>query len=52
MALSTKNIERMWIILAQLRDLLVTGTSRFLGKVYTKQIVGNLTGNADTTTKL
>lgn len=36
--------------MAQLRDLLVTGTSRFLGKVYATQIIANLTGNADTAT--
>ena len=38
--------------MAQLRDLLVTSTSRFLGKVYVTQIIGNLTGNAETATKL
>ena len=37
--------------MAQLKDLLVMGTARVVGKVYTPEIVGKLTGNADTATK-
>lgn len=31
--------------MAQLKDLLVTGTARFLNKVFASEFVGNLTGN-------
>lgn len=37
--------------MAQLKDLLVTGATRILGKVYSPEFVGKLTGNADTATK-
>ena len=36
--------------MAQLKDLIVNGVSRFIGKVY-GSFEGNLTGNADTSTK-
>lgn len=38
--------------MAQLKDLLVTGATRILGKVYSPEFVGKLTGNADTASKL
>ena len=37
--------------MAQLKDLLVSGAARILGKVYSPEFVGKLTGNADTATK-
>lgn len=37
--------------MAQLKDLLVTGSARIIGKVYSPEFVGKLTGNADTATK-
>ena len=37
--------------MASLKDLLVTGTARILGKIYAGGFVGNLTGNADSATK-
>ena len=36
--------------MAHLKDLIVTGVSRFIGKVYASEFVGKLTGNADTAT--
>lgn len=36
--------------MAQLKDLLVTGSARIIGKVYSPEFVGKLTGNADTAT--
>lgn len=38
--------------MAQLKDLIVNGVGRFIGKVYASEFVGKLTGNADTATKL
>lgn len=32
--------------MAQLKDLIVSGVSRFVGKVYASEIIGNLTGTA------
>ena len=37
--------------MAQLKDLIVTGAARILGKLYASEFVGKLTGNADTATK-
>ena len=37
--------------MASLKDLLVTGTARILGKIYAGGFVGNLSGNADSATK-
>ena len=37
--------------MAQLKDLLVTGAARILGKLYASEFVGKLTGNADSATK-
>lgn len=37
-------------LMAHLKDLIVTGVSRFIGKVYASEFVGKLTGNADTAT--
>lgn len=37
--------------MAQLKDLIVTGAARVLGKLYASEFVGKLTGNADTATK-
>lgn len=37
--------------MAQLKDLLVTGSARIIGKVYSPEFVGKLTGNAATATK-
>ena len=37
--------------MASLKDLLVTGTTRVLGKIYSTEFVGKLTGNADSATK-
>lgn len=37
--------------MAQLKDLLVSGSARIIGKVYSPEFVGKLTGNADTATK-
>ena len=39
------------ITIAQLKDLIVSGTARIIGKVYSPEFVGKLTGNADTSTK-
>ena len=36
--------------MAQLKDLIVNGVCRVLGKVYSPEFVGKLTGNADTAT--
>lgn len=36
--------------MAQLKDLIVNGVGRFIGKVYASEFVGKLTGNADTAT--
>lgn len=36
--------------MASLKELLVTGTTRVLGKIYSTEFVGKLTGNADTAT--
>lgn len=38
------------IFIAQLKDLIVSGVCRVLGKVYSSEFVGKLTGNADTAT--
>lgn len=38
--------------MADLKDLLVNGVARIIGKVYSPEFVGKLTGNADTATKL
>ena len=38
------------ITIAQLKDLLVSSVCRVLGKVYSPEFVGKLTGNADTAT--
>lgn len=38
--------------MANLKDLLVNGVARVIGKVYAPEFVGKLTGNADTATKL
>ena len=38
--------------MANLKDLLVNGVARIIGKVYAPEFVGKLTGNADTATKL
>lgn len=37
--------------MAQLKDLIVTGAARILGKLYASEFVGKLTGNADSATK-
>lgn len=37
--------------MAQLKDLIVSGAARVLGKLYASEFVGKLTGNADTSTK-
>lgn len=37
--------------MAQLKDLIVSGATRILGKTYSPEFVGKLTGNADTATK-
>lgn len=37
--------------MAQLKDLIVQGVTRVLGKIYAPEFVGKLTGNADTATK-
>ena len=37
--------------MAQLKDLIVSGAARVLGKLYASEFVGKLTGNADTATK-
>lgn len=37
--------------MANLKDLIVSGVGRFVGKVYASEFVGKLTGNSDTTTK-
>ena len=39
------------ITIAQLKDLIVSGTARIIGKLYSSEFVGKLTGNADTATK-
>ena len=36
--------------MANLKDLIVNGTARVIGKVYAPEFVGKLTGNADTAT--
>ena len=36
--------------MAQLKDLIVSGTARILNKIYASEFVGKLTGNADTAT--
>ena len=33
--------------IAQLKDLIVNGMGRFIGKVYASEFIGKLTGNAD-----
>lgn len=38
--------------MAHLKDLLVNGAARVLGKLYASEFVGNLTGNATTASKL
>mgnify|MGYP004466144069 CR=1 FL=1 len=38
--------------MAQLKDLIVSGAARVLGKLYASEFVGKLTGNADSATKL
>ena len=38
--------------MAQLKDLIVSGTARILNKIYATEFIGKLTGNADTATKL
>lgn len=38
--------------MANLKDLIVNGVARVIGKVYAPEFVGKLTGNADTATKL
>lgn len=37
--------------IAQLKDLIVNGMGRFIGKVYASEFVGKFTGNADSATK-
>lgn len=37
--------------MAQLKDLIVSGATRILGKTYSPEFIGKLTGNADTATK-
>ena len=37
--------------MAQLKDLIVSGAARVLGKLYASEFVGKLTGNADSATK-
>ena len=37
--------------MANVKDLLVNGNTRCLGKVYGDNFIGNLTGNASTATK-
>ena len=37
--------------MAQFKDLIVTGVTRIVGKVYAPEFVGNLAGNASTATK-
>lgn len=37
--------------MANLKDLIVNGSARVIGKTYSSEFVGNLTGNADTATK-
>ncbi len=37
--------------MANLKDLIVNGAARVIGKVYAPEFVGKLTGNADTATK-
>ena len=36
--------------MAQLKDLIVNGVGRFIGKLYASEFIGKLTGNADTAT--
>ena len=38
--------------MANVKDLIVNGATRIIGKVYAPEFVGKLTGNADTATKL
>lgn len=38
--------------MANLKDLIVNGVARIIGKTYSSEFVGNLTGNADTATKV
>lgn len=38
--------------MANLKDLIVNGAARIIGKVYASEFVGNLSGNAETATKL
>lgn len=38
--------------MAQLKDLIVSGAARVLGKLYASEFVGKLTGNADSANKL
>lgn len=38
--------------MANLKDLIVNGAARVIGKLYASEFVGKLTGNADTATKL
>lgn len=40
------------IIIASLKDIICTGVIRCLNKIYAKEFVGKLTGNADTATAL
>ena len=37
--------------MAQLKDLIVNGPSRFIGDVYATTFTGNLNGNANSATK-
>lgn len=36
--------------MAQIKDLIVNGVGRFIGKLYASEFIGKLTGNADTAT--
>ena len=38
--------------MANLKDLIVNGAARIIGKTYSSEFVGNVTGNADTATKV
>lgn len=45
-------LERKGLItIAELKDLIVSGAARIIGKLYSSEFVGKLTGNADTATK-
>lgn len=51
MALFILNRKEL-IIIASLKDIICTGVIRCLNKIYAKEFVGKLTGNADTATAL